>query len=181
MNPVLRFTMPSEHTRKYQLPFRWPKSPINIVLVEPKIPQNTGNIARLCAGTGSRLHLVKPLGFRITDKDLKRAGLDYWDHVEVDTHENYCAFREQNPTPRTFLFSTAGQRNLYDVRFKAGDALVFGSETEGLSDELLEEADPEQVVQIPIVTDYVRSLNLASSVSIVLYEALRQIDANNLD
>ena len=147
---------------------------MNIVLVEPKIPQNTGNIARLCAGTRSRLHLVEPLGFRITDKDLKRAGLDYWDAVDVQVHPDMPSYEQAQPlTSRSFLFSTGGTRSLYDVAFEPGDQLVFGSETEGLPDGLLA-AHPEQVIQVPIVTDHVRSLNLATSVSIVLYEALRQ-------
>jgi tRNA (cytidine/uridine-2'-O-)-methyltransferase len=167
--------MNKPHVRKVELPFIWPDPPLNIALVEPKIPQNTGNIARLCAGTRSRLHLVDPLGFRITDKDLRRAGLDYWNEVDVERHDDLPAFERTLRPERTFLFSTAGTRSHFDAQYQMGDTLVFGSETEGLPDAMLE-AYPGQIYQIPIVTDHVRSLNLATSVSIVLYEALRQIN-----
>ena len=172
---MVRVKKKQSHSRKHQIPFHWPNPPLNIGLVEPRIPQNTGNIARLCAATQSRLHLVEPLGFRITDRDLKRAGLDYWDEVDVEVHESLKAFMPVLPPQRTFLFSTAGERSVYDVAFSAGDYLIFGSETEGLPDDMLSE-HPEQVLQVPIVTDHVRSLNLASSVSIVVYEALRQLN-----
>ena len=169
--------MNAPHTRKVQLSFVWPKPPMNIVLVEPKIPQNTGNIARLCAATGSRLHLVDPLGFNITDKEVRRAGLDYWHSVDIQRHSSLAAFEQTIESPeRIFLFSTAGSQSHFDPVYLPGDQLIFGCETEGLPDALLERY-PDRIFQIPIVTDHVRSLNLASSVSIVLYESLRQLNA----
>ncbi|MBA4388685.1 MAG: tRNA (uridine(34)/cytosine(34)/5-carboxymethylaminomethyluridine(34)-2'-O)-methyltransferase TrmL [Verrucomicrobia bacterium] len=155
------------------MPFDWPRPPFRIVLVEPEIPANTGNIARLCAGVGSPLHLVGQLGFRVNDKDLKRAGLDYWDSVDLSRHVNFEAFVRDVSPPRMYFFSTRGRRNYMDVEYQPGDALVFGSEQTGLADELVE-AERERVLCIPMKADAVRSLNLANAVSIVLYEALRQ-------
>ena len=166
--------MPHEHThhRRFDLPFHWPEPPLSVVLVEPEIPPNTGNIARLCAATGSRLHLVGPLGFQLHDRALRRAGVDYWDKVDVTRHVNFAEYLAAH-APRLFLFSTQGQRSYLDAEYRPGDALVFGSESGGLEDALLD-AWPAQVRQIPMRTDCVRSLNLADSVAIVLYEALRQ-------
>ncbi len=163
------------HQRRFDLPFHWPDPALQIVLVEPEIPQNTGNIARLCAATGSPLHLVGPLGFRIHDRAVRRAGLDYWEAVEVHRHVNFESYLNEQHPERFFLFSTRGTRAHFDAEYHPGDALVFGSETHGLPDSLLD-AWPECVVQIPMHTENVRSLNLANSVSIALYEALRQID-----
>jgi len=168
------------HSRSHQLPFTWPDPAFSVVLVEPEIPQNTGNIARLCAATGSPLHLVGPLGFRLHDRAVKRAGVDYWDAVNVNRHMNFDAFLQARQSPRLFLFSTRGMRSHFDVAYQPGDALVFGSEGSGLPDYLLD-AWPERVVQIPMRTECVRSLNLANSVAIVLYEALRQINAHALE
>lgn len=164
------------HRRRAELPFRWPSPPLRIVLVEPEIPPNTGNIARLCAATGSALHLVEPLGFRLTDRHLRRAGLDYWPHVELHRHADFARFLEEVRPPRLFLFSTAGATAYTDAAFQPGDALVFGSESRGLPAALLE-AHRDRVLGIPMQTRHVRSLNLADSAAIVLYEALRQINA----
>jgi tRNA (cytidine/uridine-2'-O-)-methyltransferase len=160
--------------QRAQLPFRRPDPPFRIVLVEPEIPPNTGNIARLCAATGSPLHLIEPLGFRLTDAAMKRAGLDYWEHVELHRHPNWRAFLESEQPARLFLFSTTGTRAHFDVEFQAGDYLVFGNETKGLPDDLLAQWR-DQVIGIPQLTDRVRSLNLANTVGIALYEALRQV------
>ena len=163
------------HHRRFDLPFCWPDPPFSVVLVEPEIPQNTGNIARLCAATGSPLHLVGPLGFQTHDRALRRAGVDYWDAVQVSREVNFAQYLEERQPPRFFLFSTAGERSFFDVEYQPGDAFVFGSEGKGLPDALLA-AYPDRVLQIPMKTERVRSLNLANSVSIVLYEALRQVN-----
>lgn len=166
--------MKHAHSRKGDLPFPWPAPPLQVVLVEPEIPPNTGNIARLCAATGTALHLVEPLGFKITDPQLKRAGLDYWDSVLVGRHANFEAYLSAVKPQRFFLFSTGATQSYFDASFNPGDALVFGCETRGLPEALLK-AHPEQVFGIPIRTEHVRSLNLSSAVAIVVYEALRQL------
>lgn len=165
--------MKHAHKRRHDLPFHWPEPPLHVVLVEPQIPPNTGNVARLCAGTGCRLHLVKPMGFTITNAKLKRAGLDYWDSIRPEVHADFDAFLEAIRPARCFFFSTGGRKSLYEQTFDAGDALVFGSETTGLPDALLERY-PDRVLGIPIRTEHVRSLNLSTSVGIAVYEALRQ-------
>lgn len=145
----------------------------NIVLVEPEIPQNTGNISRTCAATGSTLHLVRPLGFDVSDKALKRAGLDYWQYLDVRYYDGINELIEKYYTGDNFYFlSTKGAKTYSDVKFKDGDFLVFGKETRGLNEKLLEE-HYEQTLRIPMWGD-LRSLNLSNSVAIVLYEALRQ-------
>ena len=152
-------------------------APFQIVLVEPEIPPNTGNIARLCAATRAHLHLVEPLGFRIDEHAVRRAGLDYWPLVNVRTHPNYAAARQalqaQTPTGRHYLFTGKAARSYLDVAFQPGDALVFGKESRGLPDELLA-LYPDELVGIPTLGP-VRSLNLANAVAIALYEALRQV------
>lgn len=163
------------HARGHEWTFHWPVPPLNIALVEPEIPPNTGNIARLCAATGSRLHLVGKLGFRLTDSRVRRAGLDYWDSVDITRHESIPAFHAAVPG-RRFYFSTTGVTAYTQVRYEAGDSLVFGSESAGLPMDILAE-NAAYVVGIPIRHNHVRSLNLATSVAIALYEALRQIDA----
>ncbi|MDD4736098.1 MAG: tRNA (cytidine(34)-2'-O)-methyltransferase [Kiritimatiellae bacterium] len=147
--------------------------PLNIVLFEPDIPPNTGNIARLCAGTGAILHLIEPLGFRLTDQAMKRAGLDYWDAVTLLRHKNFDAFMEQHAAGRLFLLSTRGKTPYTAARYQPGDALLFGSETRGLP-EALHERFADTTLTIPMLPGAIRSINLANSAAIVLYEALRQ-------
>ena len=146
----------------------------NIVLVEPEIPQNTGNIARTCAATGCRLHLVKPLGFEISDRYLKRAGLDYWQYVYVKIWENLDEFFAANEGGTFYFFTTKGRRRHVDATFRDGDFLVFGKETKGLPEELLK-AHPDSCLRIPMLGE-LRSLNLSNSVAIAVYEGLRQSD-----
>ena len=144
----------------------------NIVLVEPEIPPNTGNIARLCLATDSRLHLIKPLGFSIDDRTLRRAGLDYWKEVDVELWDSLEQLvRRQEASARFFFLTTKSDRAYYDVSFRAGDFLVFGRETKGLPESLLA-AHPEELLTIPMRGT--RSLNLATAVGIVLFEAVRQ-------
>lgn len=151
--------------------------PFHVVLVEPEIPPNTGNIARLCAATRAHLHLVEPLGFRIDEQAVRRAGLDYWPLVQLATHADYDSARERiasaNPSARHYLFTGKAAQSYLDVRFRAGDVLVFGKESRGLPESLLAEHAGE-LVGIPTLGP-VRSLNLANAVAIVLYEALRQV------
>ncbi len=149
---------------------------MHIVLVEPEIPPNTGNIARSCAATGSVLHLVKPLGFSIDDRSLKRAGLDYWPYVKVEIHEGLDQFMEKygGGGRRMFLATTKGGRLYTDVRFHDEDMILFGRETAGLPRPFIEEHQ-DKAVRIPMSADTrLRSLNLANSVNIILFEALRQ-------
>lgn len=147
--------------------------PFNIVLVEPEIPPNTGNIARLCAATGTVLHLVEPLGFSIDDRQLKRAGLDYWGSVRLQLWQRLEQLRQAFPGGRFFYLSTRGERSYLAADFRPGDFIVFGKETKGLPAELLE-ANPETTITIPMPAGAVRSLNLSTSAGIVLYEALRR-------
>lgn len=149
-------------------------SMFNIVLVEPEIPQNTGNIARTCAATGCTLHLVKPLGFEISDKYLKRAGLDYWQYVDVKIWENIDELFAAYPGGNFYFFTTKGRHRHDQANFKKGDFLVFGKETKGLPEELLIEHE-QACVRIPMLGD-LRSLNLSNSVAIAVYEGLRQND-----
>jgi tRNA (cytidine/uridine-2'-O-)-methyltransferase len=147
--------------------------PFNIVLVEPEIPPNTGNIARLCAATGTVLHLVEPLGFSLDDRQLKRAGLDYWESVEVRLWPSLAGLQQAFPQGRFLYLSTKASRSYLDACFRPGDFIVFGRETRGLPDELLR-ANPDTAITIPMPGQAVRSLNLSTSAGIVLYEALRQ-------
>ena len=143
-----------------------------VVLIEPEIPSNTGNIGRTCVATHSELQLVGPLAFQITDKNLKRAGLDYWPHLKYTYYENLQEWKNKESLKRAWFFSTKGKKSLYDCSIQKGDLLVFGKETKGLGPELLEEFQ-EQTVRIPF-TGKVRSLNLANAVAITLFEAIRQ-------
>ena len=150
----------------------------NIVLVEPEIPQNTGNIARTCAATGAKLHIVKPMGFTIDDKKLKRAGLDYWHLLGVVYYENLEDFFEKTKGGRYFYSTTKGQYTYSEVQFQDNDYILFGKETKGLPEELLYE-NPDYCIRIPMI-DEARSLNLSNSVAIVVYEALRQHNFEHL-
>lgn len=147
---------------------------INIVLVEPEIPMNTGNVARTCAATGSRLHLVKPLGFDISDKAVKRAGLDYWSLVDLHVYEGLEEFFLQNPDPDLWLATTRAVKCYSDAPYREGCWLFFGKETAGLPQDLLARY-PDRCVRLPMRED-ARSLNLANTVAAVTYEALRQLD-----
>ncbi|MBQ6163552.1 MAG: tRNA (cytidine(34)-2'-O)-methyltransferase [Clostridia bacterium] len=147
---------------------------LNIVLVEPEIPQNTGSIARTCAVTGARLHLVRPFGFEIDDKKLKRAGLDYWRLLDITYYDGLDEFFEKNGDGAFFYFSTKAKNRYCDVRYPDRSYLVFGKETKGLPEKLLYE-NPDACVRIPMIGN-ARSLNLANSVAIGAYEVLRQWD-----
>lgn len=147
----------------------------HIVLVHPEIPPNTGNVIRLCANTGCRLHLVEPLGFSMEDKHMRRAGLDYHEYADVRRHSHWEAFldREQPDAVRLFAMTTKGTRSVYETRFQSGDWLVFGSETQGLPVELRESFPPAQRLRLPMRAGQ-RSLNLSNAVAVVTYEAWRQ-------
>lgn len=146
---------------------------LNIVLVEPEIPNNTGNIGRLCVGTGNRLHLIKPYGFEITDKNLKRSGLDYWVHLDWKEYNNVEEWITQILDPsRVFLFSSRADKSYYEADFKEGDWLVFGKESVGLSEEVMNAF--ENHLTIPM-SDKIRSYNIANSVAFVVGEARRQL------
>ena len=144
----------------------------NIVLCEPEIPQNTGNIARTCAATGSRLHLIRPLGFEINDKHLKRAGLDYWHLLDITYYDNVDDFFAKNPGITCYFATTKAPQTHCDITFKDGDYIMFGKETKGLDETLLHQ-HKETCIRIPMIGE-ARSLNLSNSVAVVVYEALRQ-------
>ena len=145
---------------------------LNIVMVEPEIPQNTGNVARTCAATGARLHLVKPLGFKIDDKQLKRAGLDYWHFLDITYYENLDDFFEKTKNGKYYFFSTKANQKYTDISYPDNCYLLFGKETAGLPEKLLHD-NPDTTVRIPMI-DEARSLNLSNSVAIAVYETLRQ-------
>jgi len=151
---------------------------IHVVLVEPEIPQNTGNIARSCAATGAVLHLVRPLGFSTDDKYLKRCGLDYWHLLDIRYHDSFAELQAQVP-PEAFFYATTKAKQVYaDITYPEEVYLVFGKETKGLPEDLLRE-NLSQTIRIPIIED-ARSLNLSNSVAIVLFEALRQRDFTHM-
>lgn len=147
----------------------------HIVLLEPEIPPNTGNIIRLCANTGCQLHLIHPLGFDLDDKKLRRAGLDYREFADITEHKNLESFTSQIKPERIFACSTKGKKWHSDVVFQANDAFIFGPETRGLPEEYLKSLPDEQVIRIPMLPDS-RSMNLSNSVAVILYEAWRQLD-----
>jgi tRNA (cytidine/uridine-2'-O-)-methyltransferase len=147
----------------------------HVVLYEPEIPPNTGNIIRLCANSGVSLHLVQPLGFRLDDRQLRRAGLDYRERAVIAVHRSLAEFRDTAAPARVFAVSTRGRRRYDAVEYRPGDALLFGPETRGLPQAVLDSIQPEDVLRIPMVNDS-RSLNLANAVAIVVYEAWRQHD-----
>lgn len=146
---------------------------MNVVLVEPEIPANTGNIARLCVATGSSLHLIRPLGFFLSDPKLKRAGLDYWDHLDLTVHDSFGEFLATIKPRRLFLVETGGTRMYSEVAYEPDDYFVFGSETKGIDPELLT-LYQDSIVTLP--QRDVRSLNLSNTVAIIVYEAWRQLD-----
>lgn len=145
---------------------------INIVLHEPEMPQNTGNIGRSCVATGAKLHLIEPLGFRINDKTVKRAGLDYWDKLDVTTYVDYQDFLKKNPGAKIYMATTKSKQTYTDVQYEEDCFIMFGKESAGIPEEILLE-NKENCIRIPMLAD-IRSLNLSNSVAIVLYEALRQ-------
>jgi len=153
---------------------------LNVVLYQPEIPPNTGNIIRLCANTGSRLHLVGPLGFTLDDARLKRAGLDYHEWATVSCYDDWPSYLEQNTDRRLWAFSTRGQRRYCDAGFRPGDALLFGPETCGLPQSLLEQLGQTRTLRLPMAADS-RSLNLSNTVAVAVYEALRQQGFEGLD
>jgi len=147
---------------------------VHIVLVEPEIPPNTGNVARLCAATRTTLHLIEPFGFRLDDKQLKRAGMDYWEHVEWHRWSDWAAFQKQlAPGARLWFIESRGPRHYAEVRYSPGDYLVFGRETVGLPRAWLGQ-NPDRWLRIPMFNEKSRSLNLSNCVALVLFEALRQ-------
>ncbi|MEA3362217.1 MAG: tRNA (cytidine(34)-2'-O)-methyltransferase [Thermodesulfobacteriota bacterium] len=149
------------------------QEPFHIVLIEPEIPPNTGNIGRLCAGTGSHLHLVGKLGFSLDDKHMKRAGLDYWPAVKLHRWDSLQQLQQEYPQGRFWYTSKKAQQSYTKINYSPGDFFVFGKETLGLPEDLLEKEET-QAILIPILSPAVRSLNLANSAAIILYEALRQ-------
>ncbi len=146
--------------------------PLNIVLHEPEIPANTGNIGRTCVATGTRLHLIEPLGFRIDEKSLKRAGMDYWDKLEVFRYLDYNDFLEKNPGAKIYYASTKAKHIYSEVSYDDNCYIMFGKESAGIPEEILRD-NPETTVRIPMGAD-IRSLNLSNSAAVILYEALRQ-------
>lgn len=145
---------------------------LNIVLFEPEIPANTGNIGRTCVATGTRLHLIEPLGFRLNEKEIRRAGMDYWDQLDVTRYINYEDFLEKNPGAKIYMATTKGPNVYSDAKFEPDCYIMFGKESAGIPEEILVQ-NKENAIRIPMIGD-IRSLNLANSVAIVLYEALRQ-------
>ena len=151
---------------------------LNIVLFEPEIPANTGNIGRTCVAAKARLHLIEPMGFKITQKEVKRAGLDYWDKLDVTTYECYEDFLEKNPGAKIFYATTKAKHTYADVSYDKDAYIMFGKESAGIPEEILVK-HPDECIRIPMFED-IRSLNLSNSAAIVLYEALRQNDFMDL-
>lgn len=149
---------------------------LNIVLFEPEIPANTGNIGRTCVATGTRLHLIEPLGFRLNDKTVKRAGMDYWEHLDVTRYDDWEDFLERNPDAKIYFATTKAKHVYTEVEYEPNAYIMFGKESAGIPEEILIQ-HPKQCMRIPMIGE-TRSLNLSNSVAIVLYEALRQ---NNFD
>ena len=152
---------------------------LNNVLLEPEIPANTGNIGRTCVATNTRLHLIEPLGFRLNEKNLKRAGMDYWDDLDVTTYIDYNDFLDKNPGAKIYMATTKAQKVYTDVSYEEDCYIMFGKESAGIPEEILVQNE-ENCIRIPMVGD-IRSLNLGNSVAIVLYEALRQHDFSHMN
>lgn len=147
---------------------------LNIVLFQPEIPQNTGNIGRTCVLTDCKLHLIKPLGFSLDEKHLKRAGLDYWPYLDLEVHDSYEELREKYKDSTFYFSTTKGAKFYSEVEYKEGDFIVFGRESSGLPDSV-RDSDPNRCIKVPMINSTTRSLNLSNTVAIVTYEALRQI------
>ncbi|OPJ54678.1 tRNA (uridine(34)/cytosine(34)/5-carboxymethylaminomethyluridine(34)-2'-O)-methyltransferase TrmL [Clostridium oryzae] len=152
---------------------------LNIVLFQPEIPQNTGNIARTCVLTDCELHLIKPLGFSLDEKQVRRAGLDYWPYLKLQVYESYEELREKYKDGTFYFSTTKGKKNYTDVKFKENDFIVFGRESCGLPDYIREE-NKENLIRVPMLSTSTRSLNLSNTVAVVAYEALRQLDFPNM-
>lgn len=152
---------------------------LNIVLLEPEMPANTGNIGRTCVATGARLHLIEPLGFEISDKQLKRAGLDYWPRLDVTVYEDYADFKKKNPDAIVYMATTKSKQKYTDVKYPEDAYIMFGPESRGIPEEILLESK-ETCIRIPMMPEE-RSLNLSNSVAIMVYEALRQQDFPGLE
>lgn len=151
---------------------------MNIVLHQPEIPANTGNIGRTCVATGTRLHLIEPLGFRLDEKSIRRAGMDYWEHLDVIRYINYQEFLDQNPGAKIWYATTKAKQVYSEAAFGPDDYIMFGKESAGIPEEILV-TNEEHCIRIPMLSD-IRSLNLSNSVAIVLYEALRQNDFQSM-
>ena len=145
---------------------------LNIVLFEPEIPANTGNIGRTCVATGTKLHLIEPLGFRLNEKSIKRAGMDYWEHLDVTRYINFEEFLEKNPGAKIYMATTKGQHVYTEVTYEPDCYIMFGKESAGIPEEILVK-NPDTCIRIPMLSE-IRSLNLSNSVAVILYEALRQ-------
>lgn len=152
---------------------------MNIVLHQPEIPANTGNIGRTCVATGTKLHLIEPMGFRLDEKAIKRAGMDYWDVLDYERYINYQDFKEKNPGAKIYMATTKAHKNYTDVEFGPNDYIMFGKESAGIPEEILVENE-DMCIRIPMLSE-IRSLNLSNSVAIVLYEALRQNGFDGLE
>lgn len=151
---------------------------MNIVLYEPEIPANTGNIGRTCVATGTKLHLIKPLGFRLDEKEIRRAGLDYWKDLDVTVYENFQDFLEKNPNAKIYMATTKARHVYTEVKYEPDCFIMFGKESAGIPEEILLE-HKDTCIRIPMIGE-IRSLNLSNSVAIVLYEALRQNNFNHM-
>ncbi|NLK28326.1 MAG: tRNA (cytidine(34)-2'-O)-methyltransferase [Clostridiales bacterium] len=152
---------------------------MNIVLLEPEIPQNTGNIGRTCVATGTKLHLIEPMGFRLNEKQIKRAGLDYWEDLDITVYDNYQDFLDKNPGAKIYMATTKAQKCYTDVKYEPDCFIMFGKESAGIPEDLLLK-NKENTIRIPMVGD-IRSLNLGNSVAIILYEALRQNNFSSMN
>lgn len=152
---------------------------LNIVLLEPEIPGNTGNIGRTCYATGTRLHLIEPLGFRLNEKSLRRAGMDYWKDLDVTIYDNYADFQERNPDAKLYMATTKGEQNYTQVSYEPDCYIMFGKESAGIPEEILVK-NRKNCIRIPMNPE-IRSLNLSNAAAIVLYEALRQNDFTGLE
>lgn len=147
---------------------------LNIVLYQPEIPQNTGNIGRTCVLTGSRLHLIKPLGFEVSDRQIRRTGLDYWKDLDLEIHENWSGFRMKYPNAVIYAVTTKGNRRYDEIPYHDGDFLLFGQESKGLPDAIRNELN-DGLIRVPMIESSTRSLNLSNTVAILAYEAMRQM------